>query len=275
MGYTYGSDIRDMAMIMDALVLMNERPKALTILKDLSKVLSNQSYWMSTQTTAFCLRAIGNFVGAEKRGDIKFSYTYGGRTATMTTQLPVANAELAMSGNGGKLRFNNESVVVLYFRVLLTGTPVAGQEKEESNDLFVATSYTDSKGQRIDPTELEQGTEFFAKVTVRHLGMRSAYQNMALTQIFPSGWEINNARLTGDENLDNFDRGQYQDIRDDRIYTYFNLSSGQSRTFTVRLTASYAGQFYLPAVNCEAMYDISIYGRTQGQTVRVVKVGEY
>ena len=274
MGYTYGSNIRDMAMIMDALVLMNERPKALAVLKDLSKVLSNQSYWMSTQTTAYCLQAIGNFVGGEKKGDIKFSYSYSGNDLSMTTTLPVANADLPMNGKGGKLRFNNQTNGVLYVRILLSGTPVAGQEQEDSNDLFIATSYVSSKGEPIDPSRLEQGAEFFAKVTVRHLGMRSAYQNMALTQIFPSGWEINNARLTGDEGLDNFDRGDYQDIRDDRVYTYFNLNSGQSRTFTVRLTASYAGQFYLSAVNCEAMYDNSIYGRTRGQLVEVVKVAQ-
>jgi hypothetical protein len=241
-------------------------------LKDLSKALSNQSYWMSTQTTAFCLRAVANFVGSEKKGEIKFSYTFAGDNVNMATELPVATAVLPMTGKGGKLRLTNQSNGILYVRVLLTGTPVAGQEKDESNDLFVATSYTNAKGETIDPSRLEQGTEFFARVSVKHLGMRSAYQNMALTQIFPSGWEINNARLTGDENLDNFDRGDYQDIRDDRAYTYFNLNSGQARTFTVRLTASYAGQFYLPAVNCEAMYDNSVYGRTRGQLVEVVKV---
>jgi uncharacterized protein YfaS (alpha-2-macroglobulin family) len=273
MSYTYGSDMRDMAMIMETLVLVNERTKALNILKDLSKALSNQSYWMSTQTTAYCLKAIGNFVGSEKRAEIRFSYSFGGKDVNASTDLPVAQTNLPIASmKPGKLRFTNNSGGVLYVRILLTGTPAAGLEKDESNDLYVATSYTNSKGETIDPTHLEQGTEFFAKVTVKHMGYRSAYQNMALTQIFPSGWEINNARLTGDENLDNFDQGDYQDIRDDRQYTYFSLSSAQTRTFTVRLTASYAGTFYLPAVSCEAMYDNSIYGRTKGQRVEVVKV---
>lgn len=273
MAYTYGSDIRDKAMIMETLTLIGDRTKALNILKDLSKALSNQGYWMSTQTTAFCLKAIGSFVGSERRGEIKFTYSFGGKDVSASTDLPVAQANLPItSAKPGKLKFTNNSGGLLYVRVLLTGTPAAGLEKDESNDLFVATSYTNSKGETIDPSRLEQGTEFFAKVTVKHLGLRSAYQNMALTQIFPSGWEINNARLTGDENLDNFDRGDYQDVRDERQYTYFSLASGQTRNFTVRLTASYAGTYYLPAVNCEAMYDNGIYGRTRGQRVEVVKV---
>ena len=272
MGYSYGSDMRDKAMIMETFTLLDERPKALNILKDLSKALSNQGYWMSTQTTAFCLKAIGNFIGSEKRDELKFSYSFGGKDINASTDLPMAQAALPIANmKPGKLKFTNQSGGVLYVRVLLTGTPAAGLEKDESNELFIATNYTDSKGNAIDPARLEQGTEFFAKVTVKHMGYRSEYRNMALTQIFPSGWEINNARITGDENLDNFDRGDYQDIRDDRVYTYFNLYSGQSRTFTVRLTASYAGQFYLPAVNCEAMYDNSIYGRTKGMKVEVVK----
>jgi len=273
MGYTYGSDMRDMAMIMETLTILNERQKALGILKDISKALSNQSYWMSTQTTAFCLKAIGNLVGTEKRDDIRYSYTFAGKDENTITNLPISQSALPITApKPGKLKFANESKGVLFVRVVLSGTPEAGHETEEAKDLYVAVNYTNSKGEAIDPTRLEQGTEFFASVTVKHVGYRSSYQNMALTQIFPSGWEINNARLTGDENLDNFDRGNYQDIRDDRQYTYFNLYSNQTRTFSVRLTATYAGTFYLPAVSCEAMYDNTIYGRTKGQTVEVLKV---
>jgi uncharacterized protein YfaS (alpha-2-macroglobulin family) len=273
MDYTYGSELRDRAMIMETLVLVNERPKALNILKDIAKTLSNNSYWMSTQETAFCLKAIGYFVDTDKKGDIKFSYSFAGKDVNASTDLPIAQVALPIIGaKTGKLKFTNQSKGLLNVRVLLTGTPVAGAEKDESKDLYVAVSYTTSQGATVDPTSLEQGTEFLAKVTVKHLGYRNAYQNMALTQIFPSGWEINNARLTGDENLEPVDRGNYQDIRDDRVYTYFSLNANQQRTFTVRLTASYAGTFYLPAVNCEAMYDNTIYGRTRGQKVEVVKV---
>jgi uncharacterized protein YfaS (alpha-2-macroglobulin family) len=92
-----------------------------------------------------------------------------------------------------------------------------------------------------------------------------------LSQIFPSGWEINNLRLTDDENTVKTDRGDYQDIRDDRVYTYFGLAPGVSRTFKTILTAGYAGKYYLPAVSCQAMYDDSIYARKKGQIVEVVK----
>ncbi|MDZ7648948.1 MAG: hypothetical protein U5K54_18245, partial [Cytophagales bacterium] len=63
----------------------------------------------------------------------------------------------------------------------------------------------------------------------------------------------------------------YQDIRDDRVHTYFDLNANQRKTFKVMLTASYAGSYYLPAVSGEAMYDNSVYARKKGKVVEVVK----
>ena len=74
------------------------------------------------------------------------------------------------------------------------------------------------------------------------------------------------------KDTDKADRGDYQDIRDDRVYTYFGLGGGSTRTFKTILTATYSGTYYLPAVSCEAMYDNSIYAREKGQEVSVVKV---
>jgi uncharacterized protein YfaS (alpha-2-macroglobulin family) len=275
MGYTYGSDMRDRAMIMETLLLLDERSKALDIFKDLAKRLSNNGYWMGTHETAYCLKAIGLFVTtySNSKDRISFTCSYLGKDVNASTDLPVARVPLSVtSTNKNKLRLTNSSKAVLNVRVSSTGIPVSGAETDESNNLYIATTYTNKKGEPIDPARLEQGTEFFAKVTVAHQGYGNYYQNMALSQVFPAGWEINNARLTGDEALEKFDRGDYQDIRDDRIYTYFSLNRNGSRTFTVRLTASYAGQFYLPAITCEAMYDNSVYARLKGKNVEVVKV---
>ena len=272
MGYSYGSDLRDKAMILETLTLMNEKAKGFEVLKEISKSLSNQGYWMSTQTVAYCLRAVGLFVATEKRGDLSFSYAYSGKTINATSDLPIKQIPLAITGTQkGVVNVNNSSKGSLFVRLLVSGTPARGDEKEESNNLLVSVDYMDAKKNAVDPSLLEQGKEFMAYVTVKNPGLRGDYMNLALTQIFPSGWEINNLRLSNDENTDNIDRGNYQDIRDDRVYTYFDLKSGASRTFKVLLTASYSGSFYLPAINCEAMYDHSIYARTKGREIEIVK----
>ena len=63
----------------------------------------------------------------------------------------------------------------------------------------------------------------------------------------------------------------YQDIRDDRVLSYFDLSRGESKEIPVKLTATYKGRYYLPSVYCEAMYDNAVRALKKGQWVEVVE----
>jgi uncharacterized protein YfaS (alpha-2-macroglobulin family) len=272
MAYTYGSDLRDKAIILETLVLLGDRTKGFELLKDISASLSNSSYWMSTQTVAWCLKSVGAFAGTEKRGTLKFTYSYNGKDVSASTELPIAQVSIPVDGvKSNALKVVSESGGSLFVRLISEGTPARGDETEESKNLNVNIVYTNVDGQPIDPTSLEQGKEFIASVTISNPGTRGAYKNLALNQIFPSGWEINNLRLDEAESRLGGDVPTYQDIRDDRVYTYFDLGVNQRKTFQVMLTASYAGTYYLPAVSCEAMYDRSIYARRKGQVVQVVK----
>ncbi len=68
MAYSYGSDLRDKAVILETLVLLGERDKGFQLLKEISASLSNDNYWMSTQSVSWCLKAVGAFVGVEQKG---------------------------------------------------------------------------------------------------------------------------------------------------------------------------------------------------------------
>ena len=129
------------------------------------------------------------------------------------------------------------------------------------------------KGDPIKPQSLEQGTSFMAEVMLTNPGQRGKYQQMALSQVFPSGWEVINARSSDLAQTTTaasvFD---YQDVRDDRVCTFFELGPGQFKTFRVLLMAAYPGRFYLPAVRCEAMYDHTISARSPGRWVEVTPV---
>jgi alpha-2-macroglobulin len=272
LAYSYGSDVRDRAIILETLILLNDKSKAFELVKEISNSLSNSSYWMSTQTIAYSLKAVGMFVATEKRAGVKYAYSYGGKTISASTDLPLSQIPLVIAGaQKAPIKITNESKGSLFVRVISTGTPARGQETDSESNLALTITYADTKGNPINPATLPQGSEFFANVTVKNPGVRGQYQNLALTQIFPSGWEINNLRLTDDENTAKADYGDYQDIRDDRVYTYFGLGPGVSRTFKTILTAGYAGTYYLPGVSCEAMYDNSIYARKKGAVVQVTK----
>lgn len=272
MAYSYGSDIRDKAIILETLLMLNEKTKGFELLKDISAALSNSGYWMSTQSTAWCLKSVGAFAANEQKGELKFTYTYNGKEVTASTQLPIAQVQLPIEGvKAGNVKVVSETKGTLFVRLIGEGTPARGAEEDAESNLVLSVSYMDTDGNPIDPTTLEQGQEFVASARISNTGLRGAYKNLALNQIFPSGWEINNLRLEGTEDRLTGDKPTYQDIRDDRVYTYFDLGPNQSKTFRVLLTASYAGKYYLPAVSCEAMYDRSVYARKKGQVVDVVK----
>lgn len=221
------------------------------------------------------LRAIASFAGKEKQGDMQFDYKIGnGKTVTASTGLPFARVAIPISGTGAhRLHVQNKGSGALFARLITTGTPARGEEKSESHGLAMRVGYIDMNGDPIDPSQLPQATQFFAAVSIRHPGIRGPYENLALSQVFPSGWEINNLRLDGLEEFLEGNPYTYQDIRDDRVFTYFDLAPHEEKTFVVMITAAYSGEYYLPAVSCEAMYDRSIYARMKGGTVEVVKAG--
>jgi alpha-2-macroglobulin len=273
LAYTYGSDLRDQALILETLILLDDKVKAFEVLKEVSSALGDHGRWLSTQETAMCLRSVGAFAGRQKRGELKFSYHIGhGKTVNASTGLPFAQIQIPVAGlKQQDIQVENTSGGVLFARLISTGTPAQGDEADAANQLVLKVKYTDGDGNPLDPSALEQGTEFIAEVAVSHPGIRGGYENMALSQVFPSGWEINNLRLQDSEEQLKTGAFRFQDIRDDRVYTYFDLAPREEKIFRVLITAAYAGTYYLPAASCEAMYDRSIYARNKGRSVSVVQ----
>lgn len=279
LSYTFGSSLRDMAMILEATTIMKDRTKSALLVKKISETMSRSGYWMSTQETAYCLLAIGKFMG-ENKGDKNMNYacTINGANSAYSGPLPVSQVDMALKGAaGGNVVINNKGNGVLYARIILYGTPETGDQTEAMNDLDMTVRYTDMQGSEIDVTKLEQGTDFIAEVTLTNPGLRGRYDELALSQIFPSGWEIHNTRMDDVANPDLRTASfTYQDIRDDRVYTYFYLGTGSTyntKTYRIQLNAAYAGRFYLPSTYCEAMYDNSISALKPGKWVTVSRGG--
>ncbi|HKK75807.1 MAG TPA: MG2 domain-containing protein [Saprospiraceae bacterium] len=274
LSYTYGSHLRDQAMILETLTLLKEENKAAQVVQDLSDALSDQR-WLNTQTTAYGLLAIGKFVGiTSTREDFNFAYNFGRQSQDIRSEEPVFQIALDdLTAQGNELEFRNKSNARLFVRLILNGQPRPGLEKGSNNNLGLEVRYLNPDGSVLDPGRLTQGQDFTAEVTVRHPNTRPIdYEELALAQAFPAGWEISNARMDGLPNL-----GQssytYQDIRDDAVHTFFDLQRSKSHTYRVQLTAAYQGRFYLPAQSCEAMYDQRITAYTPGQWVEVVAPG--
>jgi uncharacterized protein YfaS (alpha-2-macroglobulin family) len=277
LGYSYGSSERDRAMILETLSLLDRKLDGKKILDELTESMSS-SRWHSTQTTAYSLLSISKFIGSSGGAgkQLKFSYAMNHSTSRqMNGNAALSQLGLQMNGTeGGHFKVTNTGTATLFVKMVLEGIPAAGDQKSSEHDLVMNIRYTDLSFKEIDPKVLEQGSDLIAEVTVKHPGVRRDYQEMALTQIFPSGWEIRNLRMDVGESTKMADDPEYQDIRDDRVHSYFDLKRNETKTFRILLNATYLGEFYLPTVACEAMYDNEINAYKAGKWVKVVTAGE-
>jgi uncharacterized protein YfaS (alpha-2-macroglobulin family) len=274
-GYTYGSSDRDEAMILETLILMGDHNRAAQAAKMVSVALSNHGYWMSTQSTAYCLLSMARF--AKNGGgspELNCAFTLNGNAGSLVSKKGMTQIDLKTKDAGGTVHVLNKSKGVLYARIILEGIPEAGDQTEYNNNMLMDITYHRMDGSSLDITKLEQGTDFYAQVKVTNTNPRTLYQELALSQVFPSGWEIWNSRMDETALDSKSDQPAYQDIRDDRVYSYFDLEPNHFKTFRIRLNASYLGRFYLPSVICEAMYDHSIGSCRHGQWVEVKEAGK-
>jgi uncharacterized protein YfaS (alpha-2-macroglobulin family) len=138
----------------------------------------------------------------------------------------------------------------------------------EEKGLNMKIDYLDMALKPADQKNLKQGSDFMMVVKIAN-NTFSMIDNIALTEMVPSGWEIQNTRLFEADYGIKESTYDYRDFRDDRVYTYFSLTQGQTKTFVLILNAAYKGEFYQPAIWCEAMYTPNCYSRYPGTPVKV------
>lgn len=271
MNQIYGSSDRDEAMILETLLLINRERDALQQAKVVSKNLSQEN-WFSTQSTAFALMAMGRL--AEKlSGSLDFTWTWNGKQQpAVKSAKAVFEKEISTSPKSGTVAVKNQGKGALSVD-LITRTQLLNDTLPAiSDNLRMDIRYASMDGKPMSVNDIRQGTDFTAIASISNTSGTTDYTNLALTHIIPSGWEVYNERMTvpeaePQETTDSSGNvsGQYtyQDIRDDRVLTYFNLRRGETKIFTIKLQATYAGNFILPSVQCEAMYDVNVQARSK------------
>ncbi len=271
LGYTYGSELRDQAMILETLVLVQDQNQAIQVARDVSQKLSSGD-WYGTQSVAFGLLAMSKFaVGNGASNSFSFSYDINGKSGNFNSSTALAQIDLPANG-ANKLMIKNTGKTQLFVRLILRGQQSVGSsEPIAASNMNMMVRYSTLKGEQISPQNIKQGTDFIAEITVGNTGtLGKNYKEMALSQVFPSGWEILNPRMDRVQGWTNTSVPRYQDIRDDRVNTFFDLAVGKTHTYRIQLNAAYAGHFWLPTQLCEAMYDNSISAKQSGMWVDVV-----
>jgi uncharacterized protein YfaS (alpha-2-macroglobulin family) len=260
---TFGSSLRDKAMILETLVLLGtgqgasseELGRTRGLVEEISNALSGEN-WLSTQETAYALIAMAPYMRQNAAGGaLTLNYSVAGRSGNVTFTTPFSEEPLgSVTGTSGAYTFTNRAAIPVYVRLTARGLPEEGSEPALSEGLNLTVRYRDSNGREIELQNLNPGEDMEVRVTVRNSYGRPV-EEIALIVPVPASWEIINTRLSGGSLPSTF---KYQDIRDDRVMTYFNLNRNEEKTVSFMVNRAYAGSYYRPAVHAYAMYDESI-----------------
>jgi alpha-2-macroglobulin len=270
---TFGSSFRDKALVLETLTLLKSTKEATVLAIELAKEMGSDR-WLSTQETAFGLMSISGYLGEFSTSDrIKIDYSLnGGSVINIDTEEPIH--QVSFSQNKTDFKIKNSGGSILYVRSTNSGVPLKSKGQEVNKILLMSVVNQTLTGEGINISKLEQGTQFVSEITVKNTSTHRYLEQLALTHMVPSGWEIQNSRMAAGTFTTPESRFDYKDFRDDRVNTYFSLKAGESKTFRVVLTATYLGKYILPMVQCEAMYDYSVRASKPSRQVEVVQEGE-
>ncbi len=267
---TYGTPLRDKTIALEAMLQTGNIQGAAAYAREMAGSKEELTPWsMSTQESAFLARAMRLMAKNLTGGEISVNISEAGSLSrSLSCQ---GAADTALDTSKGEVRVQNTSAGPVYARMTTVAKAAPGEAvKAKASGISLNVRYIGSDGASLSTESMRQGSEFTAVIRVANRSLSDDYSNMALTEMIPSGWEIINERITG-QDIPSAGKYDYLDIRDDRNVFYFSLPGGTYKEFRVRLRAAYEGKFVLPSVTCEAMYNPAVFACTASGTAEVTR----
>ena len=270
--YSYGSELRDKAVILNAYYNIFGRSEENLYKEVLTKLQSNQ--WLSTQSMGQALAALAYMKDSSTSKDIAGIIDIDGKQTEFTTKNGIFEYTVPENVKDIKVISKDNGYINYYWE----GVPVNYEGENISETVKLTRNYYDEKGNPInekDILSLSSGKSFWLEIKVLPADSVKEYihvDNMALTQVLPSGWEIENIRAVNGQYPNWVEERirdtyvDYEDIRDDRIMWFFDYNNynqgGQS--FFVKINAVTKGKFDFLGTTAEAMYDNSCRAYLKG-----------
>lgn len=264
-GDSFWSETRADAVLLSVLAEVDPGhrnvPTLMKALIDRAKV----GRWYNTQENAYALLALGKIGKVLGTGEYTGSITLAGQAQkTIDSKGPVSVTG-DQSWAGQEIEVSVSGTAAAFVGVRFEGIP-AGLDPPVSNGIDVSRELLDKAGKSIDPAAIKQGQMVFVKLSVS-AKTATRIENVALVDLLPAGLEIENPRLGADQVQDwmkNRHVADYVDIRDDRILMFLRYLSASTQDYYYVARAVTEGEFVLPHVHAEAMYDPETQGRADG-----------
>ena len=135
----------------------------------------------------------------------------------------------------------------------------------------VQREYLNERGQPLDFSDVQLGQRVFVRVRIENRTY-STLRQIALTDRLPAGLETELVELGSSElpawaqSSWNFD---HTDRRDDRVDVFGTINRRQTVEIYHVARATMSGNFRVPSVEVEAMYDPDVWAREKGRVLRI------
>jgi len=233
-----------------------------------------RGWFGTTEEDAWCFMAIGKAVKATTTA-FPLSATWsvrGGEAHDLAGETSVVKAE-ELSGKTVDLK--NNGAKQIFYHLMAEGTKLESKKESVENGIKITREYRDEKGNTVNLGSVAQGQ--LVVVTLR-LKASDSLDNVVIVDLLPAGFEVENPRLSSRGSLE-FDPDctfspAAMDFRDDRVLLFSGAWEGeQAFSYTVRAVTP--GQFQVPGVEAEAMYNPEIFGRTNTGETLIVAPNKY
>ena len=262
---TWGSNYRDSAVVLNSLNIMGDDRRIASMIPQIADTFGSER-WLSTQETAWILLALAPHYKNYDRTPASWTVDWDrGTVSGEIRKSTVIQTLEAFESPTQTVTVSNTGAKTLYGKVTTQGIIPAGKEAKLENGLGLTVQFFDQNDRALQPSALAAGMSFTVRVGVSNL-TRTPVSNIALALPVPTGWEFSNERVGADSPPPPSDDTEgdrpaaeplydYRDIKDTFINTYFSLKAFENKVFIFHATVAYNGNYYIPAIRAEAMYN--------------------
>jgi uncharacterized protein YfaS (alpha-2-macroglobulin family) len=259
----YGSNLRDGAAILALAAETSPAPAAVPAMIRYVTEERNKRRYTSTQEEAWMLLAARALRSA-------------GETIRLTVNDEPHEGNLARRIEGGDLLTSPITVVnqgADAVDAVITTVAAPAEPLPAGGDGFtIERTYYTLEGEEANVTEAKQNDRYVVVLRVNELNDWPS--RVAVTDLLPAGFEIDNPRVVGSAELSNFEwlgepAAVHTEFRDDRFVAAFDRDGGGGFTVAYVVRAVTPGIYAHPAAVVEDMYRPQFHGRTAAGVMEV------
>ncbi|MFN8397438.1 MAG: MG2 domain-containing protein [Bacteroidia bacterium] len=272
-GGSFDSPLRSASVILSTLADVAPTQAIVPHLVDYLR--AHRTQLQSTQERAWAFLAMGKLARRKRREAIQVTAQADGKELLVFTGDNVRYAANDLGGKTITLNATGKGVAYYFWKIEGSKKGASVLIPNQDQDLAVRREWYNTAGRRIMTPVFNQGELIVCRI---HLKANRYAENIAVTDLIPAGFEVENTRLTHNDyswlrnaNITDFDN---HDVRDDRVNVFVSMESGETRTFEYLVRAVNQGRYLMPPITAEAMYDAGIHSRRSGAVIRIVGKNE-